>query len=86
MQVLKPSGTTRVWLPVPSVDSEYQRSLDNNWSGNAGVMRLMSDEKYGAKMLYAEFAENVAAPSVTLTSRFQTQDRATDWSRRAARA
>ena len=72
-----------MWLPVPSVDSEYQRSLDSNWSGNAGVMRLTSDEKYGAKMLYAEFAESVASPSVTLTSRFQTQDRATDWSRRS---
>ena len=83
VQVLKPTGTTRVWLPVPAVDSEYQRSLDNDWSGNAGVMRLMSDEKYGAKMLFAEFAESVASPSVTLTSRFQTQDRATDWSRRS---
>ena len=81
VQVLKPSGTTRVWLPVPSVDSEYQRSLDSQWSGN-GAMKLASDEKYGARMLLAEFAPGIESPTVTLTSHFQTQDRATDWSRR----
>lgn len=80
--VQKPQGTTRVWLPVPSIDGEYQRSQDSQWSGNASNVKLTADAKYGAKMLYAEFAESVASPTLTLTSRVMTMDRATDWSKR----
>jgi transglutaminase-like putative cysteine protease len=81
-EVLSPSGVTRVWLPIPVVQGEYQRILENQWTGNAAVMRAMSDAKYGASMLYAEFAEGEKGPVVELTSRFQTQDRALDWSTR----
>ena len=79
VNVLNPKGATRVWLPVPSIDSEYQRSLESSWVGNATTARFQSDEKYGAKMLYAEFAESVTAPTIQLTSRVQTRNRATDW-------
>ena len=72
----------RVWLPAPSLVSDYQQSIENNWAGNAKVMRLATDPKYGAVMLYAEFAEGEAAPMVELTSRFKTQDRAVDWSKK----
>jgi transglutaminase-like putative cysteine protease len=82
VEVLDPGGVTRVWVPVPSVDSEYQRSLGNQWAGNARVMQTVVDGKYGATMLYAEFAGGEAAPVVELTSRFRTQDRAVDWSKR----
>lgn len=81
--VLNPKGTTQVWVPIPSIDSEYQRSLESSWTGNATAARLVSDEKYGAKMLYAEFAEGVKTPTVELTSRVQTRSRATDWTQRA---
>ena len=30
VDILKPEGVTRVWLPVPSVDSDWQHSLDNS--------------------------------------------------------
>jgi transglutaminase-like putative cysteine protease len=82
VNVLNPKGTTRVWLPVPAIDAEYQRSLESSWVGNATAARLQSDEKYGAKMLHAEFAENVSAPTVQLTSRVQTRSRAVDWGRK----
>jgi len=82
--VLNPKGITRTWLPVPSIDTEYQRSLESTWTGNASTARLVSDEKYGAKMLYAEFAESVTSPTIQLTSRVQTRDRATDWSQKLA--
>ena len=35
VELAKPAGAARVWLPMPSVDSDYQQSLDNVWSGNA---------------------------------------------------
>ena len=81
VEVIDPKGATRVWLPVPSVDSDYQRSLDSRWSGNAKEARLLSDTAYGARMLYAEFEPGVA-PVLELTSRVLTQDRAVDWQRR----
>ena len=84
VEVLKPAGVTRVWLPVPVVTSEYQRPVANTPSGNAKVMRTVTESTYGAGMLYAEFADGEAAPVVELTSRFQTQSRATDWSRKVA--
>ena len=83
VEVLEPKGVTRVWLPVPSVDAEFQQSLDSRWSGNAQAAKLVADPSYGARMLYAEF-EPGAAPVLELTSRVLTQDRALDWNRKTA--
>jgi transglutaminase-like putative cysteine protease len=77
-------GTTRVWLPVPSIDSDYQKSGDNSWAGNATAARIASDPVRGVRMLYAEFAASAGAPTLTLTSRLQTRNRSTDWSRSVA--
>ncbi len=84
VEVLKPAGVTRAWLPIPVVNSEYQKTAGNQWSGNAKTMQVLTDPKFGASMLYAEFAPGETAPAVKLTSRFQTQDRALDWSKKAA--
>jgi transglutaminase-like putative cysteine protease len=83
VEVLQPTGVTRVWLPIPVVNAEYQQTLGDQWSGNSRVLRAVNDGKYGASMLYAEFGEGeAAAPMVELTSRFRTQSRAIDWSRK----
>jgi len=84
VEVLEPAGVSRAWLPIPAVKSEYQKPLGDQWSGNAKVMKASTDGAYGAGMLYAEFASGETAPVVELTSRFQTQDRAVDWSRQVA--
>jgi transglutaminase-like putative cysteine protease len=85
-EVVNPAGVTRVWLPIPSIDAEYQKSVGNEWTGNARVMKAETDGKYGAGMLYAEFADGEKAPVVELTSRFRTQDRALDWAKKGAAA
>lgn len=72
-------GTTRLWLPLPNVETDYQRSLGNEWSGNATAARVVSDSTLGARMLYAEFPPSVAQPTLRLVSRVQTRDRAVDW-------
>ncbi len=84
IEILEPAGVTRAWLPIPSVRSDYQQPLGDRWSGNAKVMKTASDGVYGSSMLYAEFAPGESAPVVELTSRFQTQDRALDWSKKIA--
>jgi transglutaminase-like putative cysteine protease len=83
VDIAKPQGVTRVWLPIPSVNSDYQQSLENGFSSN-GATKLMQDGRDGAKMLYAEFAATETAPYVELTSRVKTQGRAVDWSQKTA--
>lgn len=85
VDIVKPQGVTRLWLPVPSINSDYQRSLESSFSSN-GTAKLMQDGKDGAKMLYVEFAANEAKPFALLTSRVQTQGRAVDWSQKTAQA
>lgn len=72
--VAEPQGTVRLWLPVPDLDTDWQRTLDNGWTGN-GTMRLVSDPQQGVRMLYAEFAPEVKAPTATLISTVQTRNR-----------
>ena len=84
VEILEPTGVSRAWLPIPLVKSDYQKALGDQWSGNARILKPVSDGVYGANMLYAEFAAGESAPVVELTSRFQTQDRALDWSKKTA--
>jgi transglutaminase-like putative cysteine protease len=81
VEVLKPSGVTQAWIPLPSVDGDYQRTGANTWSGNAATARVASDGTYGASMLHAQWREGETAPVVEVTSRFETRDRATDFAR-----
>jgi transglutaminase-like putative cysteine protease len=75
VEVPKPEGATRVWLPLPSVqEKDWIRTMGNLWQGNADTARLMHSADYGVDMLYAEWkaGEN---PVVEVTSRFATRDR-----------
>jgi len=85
VDVLVPGGTTKVWLPVPSVNSTYQKVVDNGWSGNAREAKIVRDGKYGANMLYAEWPDSENKPYVELHSRFMTRDRAVDFGSRLTR-
>ncbi|HWP19750.1 MAG TPA: transglutaminase family protein [Burkholderiaceae bacterium] len=82
VEVQTHEGRTRVWLPVPAIDADYQQSLESRWSGNASQVRMASDATYGARMLVADFDPGVERPVLELTSRVRTRDRATDWSQR----
>ena len=86
VEILVPGGTTRVWLPVPSVDSGYQKLIDNAWSGNAATAKIVHDGKYGAGMLYAEWPEAENRPFIELQSRVATRDRAVDFASRIGAA
>ncbi|HSW24569.1 MAG TPA: transglutaminase domain-containing protein [Burkholderiaceae bacterium] len=78
VSVPEAKGATRVWLPVPDVETDWQRPLDNAWTGNASSARIVADPRRGVRMLYAEFAAGTL-PALTLTSRVQTRSRAVDW-------
>ncbi len=79
VEIMKPSGTSRAWIPLPRVQAtSWQKSFDNSWTGNATHAGITSDGKYGVPMLYAEWAPDVQNPSIEVTSRIATRDRAVD--------
>ncbi len=78
VDVAHTAGGTRVWLPIPSVDTDWQKSLESSFTSN-GKTHVTSDTQYGARMLFVEFADSVEKPYVELTSRIQTQNRAVNW-------
>lgn len=78
VQILSPSGISRAWVPLPlTAKTDWHNPLGNQWTGN-GHMKVMTDDKYGAEMLYAEWKAGEKAPVVEVTSRFATRDRAVD--------
>jgi transglutaminase-like putative cysteine protease len=79
VDVAKPVGVVRAWVPVPSMDESWQRSVGTEWSGNAAAVRLVRDGKYGAAMVAAEWAPGERAPVLAVTSQFATRDRAVTW-------
>jgi transglutaminase-like putative cysteine protease len=85
VDIAKPQGATRLWLPVPSINSEWQQSLESSYSSN-GSARMEDDNATGARMLFVDFAADQAKPFVELTSRIRTRSRAQDWSQKTAGA
>jgi transglutaminase-like putative cysteine protease len=75
-------GESTVWLPVPALDMPWQRTEDTSWTGNATDARLVTDPNGGAKVLLARFDGSVASPTIALTNRVETQNRAVDWNAR----
>jgi transglutaminase-like putative cysteine protease len=83
--ILEPRGASRAWVPLPMTEeTDWQRALGNSWTGNASSARVLSDGKYGATMLYAEWDASERAPVIEVTSRFRTRDRAVDPGKPAA--
>src|SRR5437879_13404557 len=78
VEIVFPQGATRVWLPIPSVDSGYQRTLDNAWSGNARTAKIVQDGPYGAGTLYAEWPPAEQTPPHEAYNRTDTRPRSVD--------
>lgn len=80
----KPPGTeATLWIPTPVVNTDWQHSMDSVWAGNARNMRLAMAG--GAQCFVAEFDADQPDPSVRLTSRVQTRNRAVDWNTSATK-
>ena len=80
VEVMKPSGTTRVWLPaaLPS-KALFQRTLSNKFSAAGGSARIVEANADGLGMIAAEFPAGVK-PELTLRSRVATKNYVVDLS------
>ncbi len=79
VEVADVKGATRLWLPVPDLDTPWQQTIDTTWTGNASQARLASDAKKGVRLFAAEFAPAVTQPVVAVTSRVRTRNRVVEW-------
>jgi transglutaminase-like putative cysteine protease len=81
VEVLKPAGVTRVWLPTPlTTDTGYLKALGNSQQAEGGTAGTAMDPRYGAGIVWAEWDPGVK-PVLVLTSRFSTRDVAVDLSK-----
>jgi transglutaminase-like putative cysteine protease len=82
VEVINPTGVSRTWVPLPLVlETDWQRTISNSWSGNASQAAIQSDGKYGATMLSAEWGASERNPVIEVTSQVMLRDRAVDLSR-----
>ncbi|MBP7452400.1 MAG: transglutaminase domain-containing protein [Ottowia sp.] len=69
------TSATRVWVPVPAVQTGWQVPLGDSFASN-GRAGLAADGAEGVRMVAAEFDGGVAQPYFEVTSRVRTQSRA----------
>ena len=76
VEILKPAGVTRVWLPLPlAEDTPYQKGLGNTWKVDGATTNAASQEaKFGAALLFVEWPAEVKNPKLELISRVATRD------------
>lgn len=76
------AGPAQAWVPLPSYTaSDWMKPRESSWKTNAAKAEVVKDPHYGAQMLHLTWAEGEEKPTVEITSRFSTRDRATDFAR-----
>jgi transglutaminase-like putative cysteine protease len=80
IEVAKPEGVTRVWLPLPlAADTDWFKAFGNSWSGNSASAKMVPLPKYDGTLMYADWQAGTERPVIEVVSRFATRDRAVDW-------
>jgi transglutaminase-like putative cysteine protease len=78
VEVLKPVGATRVWLPAPLIrDTAFQRTISNDYRAEGGATDLVRNGAESLGIVSATFPEGVR-PLATLTSRVATRNYSVD--------
>lgn len=78
VEVLKPSGVTRVWLPAALTrNTPFQKTFSNKFSAEGGTAEMVESKADGLGIVAATFPAGVR-PVLTLTSRIATRNYAVD--------
>ena len=78
VEVLKPAGAARVWVPAAlSVNTPFQKTIANTFHCEGGMARTIDVRKQALAMVLAEFPAGVK-PALTVTSRVATRNFAVD--------
>jgi len=74
VQVLRPSGTTRIWVPAAIVNlAPFQKTLANEFKAEGGTAKLVEGRADALGIIAAEFPAGVN-PALTVTSRIATRN------------
>jgi transglutaminase-like putative cysteine protease len=80
VDVLKPSGITRIWVPAALISpTPFQKTLSNTFEAPGGTAKLVKIKAESLGIISAEFPAGVKR-SLTVTSRVATQNIAVDLS------
>jgi transglutaminase-like putative cysteine protease len=78
VEVLKPSGTTHIWLPAALIrDTPFQKTLSNKFNAEGGTAKLTESEPDSLGIVTASYPEHTS-PVLTLTSRVSLKNYAVD--------
>ncbi len=78
IEVLKPSGTTRIWVPTPLITATpFQKTAVNTFECEGGIAKILEHRTEALGIITAEFPAGVK-PILTLTSRVATRNWAVD--------
>ena len=76
VDIPKANGAAQIWVPLPSLrEDEWMLPSGDTWSGNAASAEIVTDPKYGAKLLHAKFGADQASAVLKVESRIKTQSR-----------
>ncbi len=74
VEILKPSATTRVWIPAALIsNTPFQKTLSNTFHADGGTARMLKNKPQSLGIIYAEYPAG-AKPVLTVTSRIATRD------------
>ena len=80
VEVLKPSGATRIWVPAALVDpTPFQRTISNTFNAEGGSAKLVAAKTDDLGIIAAEFPRGVK-PVLVVTSQVATKNCAVDFS------
>jgi transglutaminase-like putative cysteine protease len=80
VEVLKPSGATRIWLPAALLgETSFQKTLANDFKVEEGTAKLVETKADSLGIVAAEFPAGTK-PTIALTSRIATKNYAVDFS------
>jgi transglutaminase-like putative cysteine protease len=80
VEVLKPSGVTRVWLPAALMrNTPFQKTFSNQFSAEGGTVEMVESKADALGIVAATFPAGVK-PVLTVTSRIALKDYAVDLS------
>jgi transglutaminase-like putative cysteine protease len=83
VEVLKPSGPTRIWLPAALLGATpFQKTLANDFKTDTGTVTLVENQADALGIVVAEFPTGTR-PAVILTSRVATRNYEVDLSKPA---
>ena len=78
VELLQPSGMTRIWLPAALISrTPFQKTLANTFHAEGGSAKMTESKADALGIVFAEFPAG-AKPVLTLTSRITTKNIAVD--------